>query len=213
MINNPLVGVLNFAQILNRRLPSDDPNRELVAMIEEGAARCRDIVKALLHFGRQDTVGHGLVSLQGVVAEAVRISRHQVELGGGELEVSIASEVPTISGNVVQLTQVLLNLIGNAAQARADGIITVRLEHKEELVHLQVSDNGPGISSDIRPNIFDPFFTTKEEGEGTGLGLSVAYSIIKQHKGMLALVEETDCEGATFLITLPAMEVGQEETI
>jgi two-component system NtrC family sensor kinase len=108
------------------------------------------------------------------------------------------------------LQQVLMNLMINAQQAMAGSKGTVKLTAKKrerDWVELRVSDTGPGIPKEIQQKIFDPFFTTKPAGQGTGLGLSVTYGIVKDHGGDIRL-ESAVGEGTTFIITLPASGPG-----
>ena len=105
------------------------------------------------------------------------------------------------------LGQVFINLIKNAVQAMAaahiaDPIITIGLQLEHEIIVITVEDNGPGIPEDVQPKIFDPFFTTKPVGEGTGLGLSVTYNIVKKLEGSIAIKSEEGA-GATFELRLP----------
>src|SRR5256885_8379646 len=109
-------------------------------------------------------------------------------------------------GDARQLQQVCLNLLTNAVQAMSPGgggVLRVRSYAENGDVRLEVTDTGPGISSDARARIFEPFFTTKKEGEGTGLGLSVSYGIVTAHGGTVEVVE-TGSSGTTFRVVLPA---------
>ncbi len=188
-INNPLVGVLNFAQLLVGSMPNDDPQRQLAEGIEQGARRCRDIVRALLNFGRRDGVSFGPVQPERVIEEAVRLSRHQVELGGGQIDVEVSPQgLAPLHGNAVQLVQVLLNLIGNSSQAGQGVCVVLRASLEGDEVVFEVEDDGAGVDPALQSRIFEPFFTTKAEGEGTGLGLSVAYNMVQSHKGRLRLM-------------------------
>jgi signal transduction histidine kinase len=110
-----------------------------------------------------------------------------------------------VPGDIQQLNHVFMNLIINAAQAMAGkGVLTLKTEllPEKNRVLIEITDTGPGIPDDIRPHIFDPFYTTKDEGEGTGLGLSLAYSIIKEHNGMIEARNRPE-GGAVFTIELP----------
>ena len=106
-----------------------------------------------------------------------------------------------------EIGRVLLNLFSNAfdaVQNREQPRVTVSTRRAGSQVEIRVSENGPGIPDDVREKIFEPFFTTKPTGSGTGLGLSLSYDIVTQgHGGTLAL-EETEDEGATFVVMLPA---------
>jgi signal transduction histidine kinase len=110
-----------------------------------------------------------------------------------------------MSANANQLQQVLMNLLLNAQQALGGAKGEVRLEARRGArggVELRVGDDGPGIPREIQARIFEPFFTTKPAGQGTGLGLSVSYGIVREHGGTIR-VESAPGEGATFVIELP----------
>jgi PAS domain S-box-containing protein len=209
-INNPLVGVLNFAQLLRRRLPEGDPNEALAATIEQSAERCRDVVRALLRFGRTEPESERQdIDITKVIDEAVILSNGYLRKHNAQIQVELPEGTPPGVGSRTQLTQVLLNLINNAVQAAGeDAQVHIRASWGHELVHIDISDNGPGIPEDIRDRIFEPFFTTKEEGDGTGLGLSVAYGIVQRHKGHLALRPSE--QGATFRLCLPTVHAPQD---
>jgi PAS domain S-box-containing protein len=213
-INNPLVGVLNFAQLLRRNLPADDPNHELAATIEEAAQRCRETVRALLRFGRHDTGAGRELDLEQVVTEALTLSplardeRADPELWqdgrGSRLRLRQEGEPSPVWGDPGQLVQVIVNLLNNARQASPEGDLEIVVRNEVDVVTVDVRDAGPGVPPCDRDRVFDPFFTTKPEGEGTGLGLSVAYGIAKEHGGDLVLVESG--QGAVFRLTLPVYQ-------
>jgi signal transduction histidine kinase len=118
----------------------------------------------------------------------------------------VAAELPEVHGNVPALETLLVNLLMNALQAVESGDrVLVEATVKDQLVELVVSDNGPGVSADIRTKVFDPFFTTKDAGKGTGLGLTVCRTIVDRHNGTIRL-EENEGGGARFVVSLPSME-------
>jgi signal transduction histidine kinase len=126
-----------------------------------------------------------------------------------------APDVPEVPVVAVEIEQVLLNLLKNAAQAMAENppernpLLTLRVRQEEKYAVLEVEDNGPGMAEEIRRRIFEPFFTTKEIGTGTGLGLSVSYMIVSQnHKGLME-VTSTPGNGARFTVRLPFEAVGR----
>ena len=122
------------------------------------------------------------------------------------VETDLAEDLPSVMGDARQLQQVCLNLLTNSVQAMAPhgGTLRVRSYSADGAVVLEVSDSGSGIPASVRAHIFEPFFTTKQEGEGTGLGLSVSYGIITAHRGSIE-VTETSSMGTTFRVTLPAV--------
>ena len=163
-------------------------------------------VHNLLKFARQEQVEYSEVDIPQVVADAFAIVDHQLGINSIHVDKEIEEEIPYCRGNANQLQQVLMNLMINAQQAMAGVPGRVKLSARRAergQVELRVSDTGPGIPKDIQGRIFDPFFTTKPVGQGTGLGLSVTYGIVKEHGGDIRL-ESEEGAGATFIITLPA---------
>ncbi|MCK9418780.1 MAG: ATP-binding protein [Nitrospirae bacterium] len=205
-VKNPLAGILGFAQLTLRKLEKDNPLYDNLAMIEKEAKRSKTIIENLLKFARQEKVVFDKVAINLVVEESMAIVRHQLELNKIKLEKELMPELPPIDGNANQLEQVLMNLFMNAQQAMAGNpgkikVSTLLLPPNK--VEVRISDAGPGMSKEVQAKIFEPFFTTKPAGQGTGLGLSVSYGIIKEHRGDIR-VESIPGEGATFIITLPA---------
>jgi two-component system NtrC family sensor kinase len=128
------------------------------------------------------------------------------------VETELAEDLPSVMGDARQLQQVCLNLLTNSVQAMAPngGTLRVRSYSVDGAVVLEVSDSGSGIPAHVRAHIFEPFFTTKQEGEGTGLGLSVSYGIITAHRGSIE-VTESSSTGTTFRVTLPAVSTPPSE--
>ncbi len=204
-INNPMGGILAFAQLLMRDRALDDDAKTYVQEIEESAQRCRKIVQGLLEFSRSaPTDERGHVDVNAVVEKALFLVEHTI----GKHRVAIHREMPpglpTLSANANQLQQVVVNLISNACGAiDGTGNVTVRTGEGQATVWVEVEDDGVGIEAGDRDRVFMPFFTTKPQGEGTGLGLSVSLGIIEAHGGTLRFDSEPGA-GTTFRMTLPA---------
>ena len=133
------------------------------------------------------------------------LSDHKLSLQNIQIKTALNPEMPQITGDFNQLQQCILNLIFNAADAMPDGgLLTIEsaFNPEKELVQIMVADTGSGITKNDLPKIFDPFFSTKEEGQGLGLGLSVAYGIISRHKGVIEVKSEPG-KKTLFTITLP----------
>jgi len=139
-----------------------------------------------------------------VVEKSAGIVDHQLGLNNVQINMELAPDIPKIIGNPNQLQQVLMNLAINAQQAMEPdgGTVDFATYCDDDHVYISVSDTGPGISEEVAEKIFEPFFTTKAAGDGTGLGLSVTYGIIRDHKGDIR-VEKADSGGARFIIELP----------
>lgn len=205
-VKNPLAGILGYAQLTLRKLEKGTPLYENVEVIEKETKRCKTIIDNLLKFARQEKVAFHPIDVNRVMEDAVTIVNHQLAIHKIKIEKTLAPDIPTVMGDANQLQQVIMNLMINAQQAMAEkpGAVTVatRLLNPES-IEIRVSDTGPGIPKEIQTRIFEPFFTTKPAGEGTGLGLSVSYGIIKEHKGEIRIESEVG-RGSTFIITLPA---------
>ncbi|SES71900.1 PAS domain-containing sensor histidine kinase [Stigmatella erecta] len=210
-INNPLAFVssnLNFIDTELRRvaLPSVDLEelREAISDAREGAERMRVIVQSLKALSRGDSITTQPVDLNEVLENSVHLAWSRLR-SKGRL-VRDYGELSLVQGNSVQLSQVFVNLLINAAQAlnKAGGEIRlVTRMHSPDRVLVEVHDNGCGIAAEHLERIFEPFFTTKPVGEGTGLGLSISHDIIRGLGGELS-VSSTLAVGTTFRILLPA---------
>ena len=205
-INNPLGGILAFAQIMSQdeRTPDD---KESLRLISDAAMRAKRIVESLLRFSRiPKEHERGSVDLARVVEEALLIL--QANLRDGKLTVVRELEPARTTGNANQLQQVVVNLVVNASQAvGAKGRIVVHTgPGAPGRVLVTVTDDGPGVPPDLVERVFEPFFTTKPEGQGTGLGLSICYRIAEEHGGSVRLENPRE-GGARFVVDLPAESV------
>ena len=209
-VKNPLAGILGITQLSLRGAQEGHPLEKNLKIIEKETKRCKTIIENLLKFARQEQVEFSEVDLGQVMADALAIVDHQLGINSIKVEQELEQDIPTCRGNANQLQQVLMNLMINAQQAMAGASGTVRLSARKgerDRIELRVSDNGPGIPNHIQQRIFEPFFTTKPAGQGTGLGLSVTYGIVKDHGGEIRL-ESEEGEGTTFVITLPVAAAG-----
>lgn len=222
-LNNPLGGILGYAQFtlekLRKNVPDNTNQKEIdsyiryVSDIETQARRCKTIVQNLLRFSRSSqSIDFEEVDINAAIEETVTFVEHQLRLSQLELEVSLDPAVPTIMGNVGQLQQVFTNLIINAMHAsEPNSRIEVLTRFSPALgefggaVELSFVDHGCGIHEENLKKIFEPFFTTKDVGKGTGLGLSVSYGIIKAHQGEIN-VTSVPGDGTTFTIILPVQK-------
>lgn len=222
-VNNPLafvrtnLGQLARAAELARELaPHALPERavelaempELVAESLDGVARIARIVASMRRLAREGREEEGgPVDANAALREALKLA----QLGRGfRVEESLAPTLPWVRGSKDGLTQVFLNLLVNAKQAlgeQPDGRICVASRHVDGAVEVTIEDNGPGIADELLDRVFDPFFTTKGPDEGTGLGLPIAFEIVRAHHGTLALRSRPG-RGARFTIRLPAASSG-----
>lgn len=203
-VKNPLSAVLGYAQLSKRKLDQPEALLKNLDIIEHETKRCNEIISNLMQFSRQEKGEFVQITVNEVVSKSMTIVDHQLSLKNVRIDSELADDIPQITGNANQLQQVLMNLMINAQHAIGDdgGTITLATFVRDESVTITVSDTGPGVPAEIRAKIFEPFFTTKPAGQGTGLGLSVTYGIIKDHGGEIT-VERADTGGAKFVIVLP----------
>ena len=209
-LNNPLAAVVGFSEMLKEN-DVDTQNRRYLDMIYKSAQRCQKIVQSLLSFARRHQPERKPMSVNAMVETVLEMLNYQLRTSNIEVITQFDTALPVVLADEHQIQQVLLNVINNARQALesrpAGGQIIIKTETFDENVRVIVRDNGPGISPENLHRIFDPFFTTKQVGQGTGLGLSLCYGIIKEHGGNITPSSRPG-EGATFTIELPVFHLG-----
>ena len=207
-LNNPLATILSWAERLSQRPNLEDAVRRGLETILGESERAARIVRNLLTFARKRQTTRAMVDVNQVMRETLALRAYEQRVSNITVIDALAAGLPQVFADGYQLQQVLLNLIINAEQAMLSangrGILVVRTWHDagQESVVLEINDDGPGIPDDLQPKIFDPFFTTKEVGQGTGLGLTVAYAIVQEHGGRIRL-ESRPGTGASFYVELP----------
>ncbi len=204
-INNPLAGILIYAEIIQGQLGPAVSIRSDVEEIIAQTLRCKQIVTRLLEFSRQSLGQRALFDVGDIIHRCVELVGHQALFHDIAVTEDYQAEMRQVLGDPGEIQQVFMNLLLNAADAM-DGQgrikITAREEEDEGGVRVWFADTGCGIPESIRDKIFEPFFTTKDPGKGTGLGLSIVYGVIQRHGGMI----EVHCPpegGTTFVIFLP----------
>lgn len=212
-VNNPLTGILGFAELLLSELPADDPRHDEVAVIRDEAVRARTIVKALLEFARPRPPQRIPASLNDVARstlELVRFRAHEADVA----IVADCADVPCLDLDPDAVRQVLLNLFNNAIDAMpGGGTLRLSTEQVGDGVRVAVGDTGIGMDEETRSRIFTPFFSTRVAGgDATGLGLSVSRQIVQGHGGTIE-VESTPGNGAVFTVWLPSSWGAFEEEV
>ncbi len=206
-VNNPLTAILGFADLLMENPEVPESARKDLRVILEQAQRTKQIVQNLLSFARQMPPQRRPVQLNTVISRTVQLRAYDLQSRGAEVVEQLDPELPEAIGDAHQLQQVFLNILNNAYDAVRDtgrpARIEIRTKNLGSFVEVLFRDNGYGISFPER--IFDPFFTTKEIGKGTGLGLSICYGIVREHGGEILCHNNTDGQGATFIVRLPAV--------
>ena len=203
-VRNPL-GIASAAAQLLLDQPEDEQLRaEAARRIHAAIQRASQIIEGLLRFARPPREGVTPVDINQALEETVALVANQIKVGRVRLQKHLAEGLPPLQGNKNLLQQAFLNLILNACNAMPDGgrlTITTRVNSGNQ-VEIQFADTGCGIPKESLSAIFDPFFTTMPVGKGVGLGLSISYSIIKQHRGKID-VESKVGVGSTFTVRLP----------
>src|SRR5664279_6579259 len=208
-INNPLLGILSHLE-LEMKCTSDPDQRWEIEQCIAGTKRIAATLRGLVNYARPGPLVLSSLSLHRLVTDTLSFLEGQPALRGKHAENHVPEELPHILVDSNQLSQVLMNLLINAAEATPDGgRITVSASKLAfaDSIEIRVSDTGCGIPPDILPHVFEPFFTTKP-GKGTGLGLSISATYVRRNKGEIRIDSVLD-HGTTVTITLP---IRQEES-
>ncbi len=203
-VNNPLGVVIMYSHLLLEKL-EETGFKEDAQTIAQEADRCKKIVSGLLNFARQRRVNRKETDIEELIQRSIRdvIKPDTIKT---EVRHEIDTRALYVDGD--QLQQVLTNLISNAYAAMPEsGTLTIATRETARFLQIMVQDTGTGMDEETRKKIFEPFFTTKKMGKGTGLGLAVAYGIIKMHSGTIEVESNNDTTqtttGTTFTINLP----------
>lgn len=206
-IGNPLAAIQGLLDLLQSEDLPQEQVAEFLSRIQRETERIHGTIRDLLDFSRHDQEGDevGPTALQEVVADTVRLVAPQKRFEEVRITTHIAPEVTQVRGSADRLGQLFVNLLFNAADAmngRGHVIIDARLSHDGSMVHVEVSDNGPGIDPEFIDRVFDPFVTTKPTGKGTGLGLSVCQTLVDRLGGTIVARNRAG-SGACFEVRLP----------
>jgi signal transduction histidine kinase/ActR/RegA family two-component response regulator len=220
-LNNPLQGVLGYAELMLATKPPSLGTEELRA-IRDNANRAAGIVRNLLTFAGRTESARGWQQMNRIVRDAVATREPHLIGAGIDLKLQVADRLPLVYVDHKRLEDVIIKLVDNAEaaiklrrsgqsfqathpeRARGEIVITTRLEGEPDRILVDVADNGSGLKEEDLTRVFDPFFTTREVGQGTGLGLSVCYGIIQEHGGNITARNRTT-GGAEFTVELPVM--------
>ncbi len=212
-LNNPLSIVMGRSGLLEEKCEALPEIALDAKRIREAAERCGRIVRTFLNMARSRPAVRSEVSLNELARGTADLLAYSYRAHDVELRLELDPQLPDVSADADQLSQVLLNLMVNAQQAlqHVRGVRCVTLQTgldsgagaAPDVAWLRVRDSGPGIAPEVAARIFEPFFTTKAEGMGTGLGLSVSASLMREHGGSLTLEPSKPGEGAVFRVALP----------
>jgi two-component system, NtrC family, sensor kinase len=208
-INNPLLGILSHLDLeLNATL---DPEQRLeIEQCIAGARRISATLRGLVNYARPGPLVLSKINIHPLASDTIAFIEHQPMLRGKQLMNEVPADLPYIRADANQLSQVLMNLLLNAAEATQEGgkitISASKLAYVD-MIEIRVTDTGHGIPPDVLAHVFEPFFTTKR-GRGTGLGLSICHAYVRSHNGEIRVDSVID-HGTTVTLTLP---IRQEET-
>jgi signal transduction histidine kinase len=215
-LNQPLGAILRNSEAAELFLQSPAPDleelRAIVQDIRKDEQRACDVIDRLRSFLKRGDLNSGPVAVRELLEEVAALTRVDAASRGVVLEIAAAPGLPVVSGDRVQLQQVLVNLLLNAMEAmngntdRERSVALGALKKSPDTVEVFVRDTGPGIASENLAHLFEPFFTTKERG--MGLGLAISRTIIEAHGGRLWAERNGDHRGASFRFTLPASAAG-----
>jgi two-component system NtrC family sensor kinase len=202
-LNEPLGNALGFAQLAKKCPGLPEQAEQDVEKAVLASLRAREVIKKLMLFARRMPPRKTQVNLNQLVEEGLYFLESRCAKEGIEMVRSLSPDLPEITADPGQLTQVLVNLVVNAIQAMPDGgRLTVRTDAGEGYVSLVVEDTGMGIKDDVVKKIFMPFYTTKDVDKGTGLGLAVVHGIVTSHGGSIK-VDSNLGRGTSFEVKLP----------
>jgi two-component system, NtrC family, sensor kinase len=204
-LNNPLTGIMGFAQLLLLR-DLDETSRRQVETIYGEAERASKIVSNLLTFARRRKAQKEPANLNTLLERVLELRNYDLRVRNIDVVLDLDPSLPETLVDANQIQQVFLNIIINAEQAMrggdGDGSLRITTGVKDGNVLVSFADSGPGMNAETLRRIFDPFFTTKEAGDGTGLGLTISYGIIDEHGGRI-WAESLAGRGTTFCVELP----------
>ncbi|MFZ0132859.1 MAG: ATP-binding protein [Desulfobacterales bacterium] len=204
-LNNPLSGITLFTKLVLEDYELEDDARADLNRVLCDAERCKETVKELLEFTRQTRHLMQPHDINRALTRTLFLLENQALFQNITIEKDLDPDLKPVHSDIQQLNHMFMNIILNAAQAMdGNGRLTLKTGYlaQKERVRIEISDTGPGIAEHILPHIFEPFFTTKEEGQGTGLGLSLVYGIVENHSGRIKASSEPG-RGTTFIIELP----------
>jgi PAS domain S-box-containing protein len=206
-LNNPLQSILGFTELLIDAEDRAESRRDLEQVRSE-AIRAGKIVRNLLSFVRRSSSERTIADVNEIVRSTLSLRSYEFGSSNIRLVENYADGLPSVIVNPEEIQQVILNLILNAEQAmraaNRGGTLAVTTTSSDEMVTIEILDDGPGVPPALAGRVFEPFFSTKDVGEGTGLGLSIAIGIAEAHGGTLVLMPSD--KGACFRLSLPAVD-------
>lgn len=212
-LNNPLQGIVTYSSLLLEQEVCEGPARDNLEKIAIQANRCRQIIRGLLDFSRQEKPHKTLININDLLRRCISLLENQASFQNISILKDFDESLPMIVIDPSQIERVFMNLMINAAEAMTDGgalSLTTCFGLNEKYIEIEVKDTGHGISIEDMDRIFNPFFTTKDVGHGVGLGLAISYGIVKEHNGKIDVESEAG-KGTTFIVSLPVIVKVEED--
>ncbi len=201
---NPIIGIRNFLIGLHKTAIMDQDDSEMLDLAVEECQRVKDLISNLQNFNRPTSGAPSPMDIHKAIDDMLLFCKKSFKENKILVKKDYQTQVPRLTAVADQIKQVILNCLNNAQESiyPGQGIITISTEVVDNMALLHIKDTGKGIKDNALIHIFEPFFSTKPAVEGTGLGLSVSYGIMKKHRGNIE-VTETSARGTTFTISLP----------
>jgi len=203
-LNNPLGGMLNFIQLIKLDLKGDEPFKDDIVEMEKGAHKCKDIVQNLLGFTRDSYLAEKQkISLEEILKRAIMITELRTRALGIPIRLNLPQEKVFIHGSFNQLAQVFCNILQNSYESLLEkrkqvagftGLISIAATAKDSTLDIEFQDDGTGMDASTKEHVFDPLFTTKDPDKHSGLGLTLAAQILKEHGAKISVSSQKDVE-------------------
>jgi two-component system NtrC family sensor kinase len=202
-LNNPIYGIMNTLELLKTEIPPENKRRKILDLSLSEIQRLSEMLRNMLSFSKPEEEARKKIDLNNLLEGILLMMEKQMKEANVKIITQFDPEIPQIMASTNQMRQVFLNMFKNAKEAMPKGgTLTVKTETENNTVLIRIEDTGTGIPEGIRSKIFEAFFTTKQKVKGVGLGLSVCYGIIKDHRGEIK-VDSEEGKGTTFIINLP----------
>ncbi len=210
-LNNPLYGIMNTLELMKTEISPNNRRRKILEMALSETMRLSELLHKMLTFSKPDKKEKQPVDINTIIDEILLLHDKQFRENSIQISAHLAEGLNKIFASRNQLRQVFLNIFANARDAMPEGgTLTIGTKEDKDNIIVDISDTGIGIKEENIPKIFEAFFTTKESVKGVGLGLSVCYGFIKDHKGDIFVKSEWG-SGTTFTITFPVYVASEEE--
>jgi two-component system NtrC family sensor kinase len=202
-LNNPIYGIMNTLELLKTEIPPESKRRRILELSLSEIQRLSEMLRNMLSFSKPEEEKRRPIKIDELIEGILMVMEKQMKESNIQVETFFTPDIPEIMASTNQMRQVMLNILKNAKEAMPKGgTLTVKTVREGDQMMICIQDTGVGIPEQIRDKVFEAFFTTKQKVKGVGLGLSVCYGIIKDHRGEIKIDSE-EGKGTTFIISLP----------